>query len=882
MSLCFLLVLLTSIAASFQIPIVASFQVIIVNPGESIQSAINVASENATIIIKPGKYVERLQVIKSLTLTGEVGKSNSTIIQNSAGGTTLEILRGINSVKVANLFINGSKTYLSTGIYVKSQFNLIQNVTVANHYYGIHVYDSSYNVMRNNCILNNTLDLRVFGLYLPHFLHDIDDSNLVSGRKVYYWINQSDKKFPTDAGYIAAVNCANVTVENVEISNQFAGVTFAYTNNSNVINITSALNEYGVYLLCSKGNTVSNSTLTQNFWDGILLITSTDSQLESNIVKFNDRGICFSYTPLIPAWSDNNVIRKNILANNREGVYLENSSRNQIVENTIANSTIGIDLVDQTQNCTVFHNNFLNNAENVGFFPAPPPLSAHSFDNGYPSGGNFWSNYVGQDIFKGKHQNETGIDGIGDTEHNVTTGIFDHYPLMHPYGSIRNLNTSLIYLTLQAAIAAPETLEKHIIFVKSGTYREPIVIQKPLIVCGENKDSTVIITGPSSHAVTVLASNVTLKGFTISNEGGLAYSYGLWLVGASYNILQNNIVTGKYVGIMLENRSSNNIIQNNQIIGNNQYGIFVKRYCDRNIIFNNSILANDWNGIELAYSEENIIEANMIANNGGYGFEIPIYGLASNNVIFHNNFVNNSWNNPSGRQAADFWTNRWNSDGEGNYWCDYSGADTDRDGIGNTPYFINGELDGELETLHIDQFPLMGKYSVFMFYGEQISVISNAEHIEPKYTVESHEGNLTLNVTAEVPVEGFLRIRVSRKLINTPYKILLDGQEISEPQARELPCSDEVFLCLYVSTSSGEHFVDVNGYSVIPEPLNQTILMFLFLSAAICLLVKALYRNKNCKLENLNTAGHRASDTKGLSDSFSKSCLERRSTNVLL
>jgi hypothetical protein len=76
-----------------------------------------------------------VRINRSLTLTGEVGKNNSTIIQNPAGGTALEISRGINSVTVANLFINGSKAYLSTGMYVRSQFNVIRNVTVANHYY---------------------------------------------------------------------------------------------------------------------------------------------------------------------------------------------------------------------------------------------------------------------------------------------------------------------------------------------------------------------------------------------------------------------------------------------------------------------------------------------------------------------------------------------------------------------------------------------------------------------------------------------------------------------------------------------------------------------------------------------------------------------------
>ncbi|MCZ2856458.1 MAG: hypothetical protein O2U62_05145, partial [Candidatus Bathyarchaeota archaeon] len=52
----------------------------------------------------------------------------------------------------------------------------------------------------------------------------------------------------------------------------------------------------------------------------------------------------------------------------------------------------------------------------------------NTWDNGYPSGGNYWSDYNGTDYFNGPYQNITGSDGIGDTPYNIQIGNQDSYP----------------------------------------------------------------------------------------------------------------------------------------------------------------------------------------------------------------------------------------------------------------------------------------------------------------------------------------------------------------------------------------------------------------------------------------------------------------------
>jgi outer membrane protein assembly factor BamB len=78
----------------------------------------------------------------------------------------------------------------------------------------------------------------------------------------------------------------------------------------------------------------------------------------------------------------------------------------------------------------IFHNSFVSNTNQ-----AYTAGSANVWDDGYPSGGNYWSDYNGTDSNSGLHQNETGSDGIGDVPYVIDVNNTDRYPLMAPVGS---------------------------------------------------------------------------------------------------------------------------------------------------------------------------------------------------------------------------------------------------------------------------------------------------------------------------------------------------------------------------------------------------------------------------------------------------------------
>ncbi len=125
--------------------------------------------------------------------------------------------------------------------------------------------------------------------------------------------------------------------------------------------------------------------------------------------------------------SNCNLIGNNI-TENIDGIRIDNSTRNNIIGNNITANRHG---THPSQGNTFYHNNFMNSTDKHVYFDSPSHIDI--WDNGYPSGGNYWSNYSGLDEKKGQSQNEAGSDGIGDAPHIIDPNNTDKYPLMAPY-----------------------------------------------------------------------------------------------------------------------------------------------------------------------------------------------------------------------------------------------------------------------------------------------------------------------------------------------------------------------------------------------------------------------------------------------------------------
>jgi parallel beta-helix repeat protein len=276
----------------------------------TIQQALDAADPGEKIQVTAGTYEEDITVEKSLTLKGE-GPGN-TIIDGK--GT-----RNVVTVKASNVKING--------------------FTIRNGSYGIYIGYSTACTLRDNHIEDNRWNLAVWGDEWQHYVHDIDPTNLVDGKPVYYWINQRERRVPTDAGFVAVINCTQITVENLNLTPNEQGVLFLNTEESTIRKVTTKKSDLGIYLLASHNNLIINNTIEFVSYKGILL------------------------------WS---------------------SHKNTITGNTLRNGILGVGLQTSNNN-TIYHNNFIDNKVQLESYG-----SSNTWDNGEE--GNYWSDYSGEDL----------------------------------------------------------------------------------------------------------------------------------------------------------------------------------------------------------------------------------------------------------------------------------------------------------------------------------------------------------------------------------------------------------------------------------------------------------------------------------------------------
>ncbi|MFQ6067981.1 MAG: NosD domain-containing protein [Candidatus Bathyarchaeia archaeon] len=262
------------------------------------------------------------------------------------------------------------------------------------------------------------------------------------------------------------------------------------------------------------------------------------------------------------------------------------------------------------------------------------------------------------------------------------------------------------------------------VFVRSGTYFERLVVNKSLTLVGEDKEDTIIDGNWTGTVVKIVADDVSLTGFTIRNAGYTFFYSAVFVQNSSDINLSQNIMENSSVGIYFE-YSNNSTITDNTVVGHYWYdqGIRLVRSnsclvsgndvsggwainlitCYNNTVTDNLVFSKGKYGIRLGWSHGNLIIGNTILNATSV-YVASSWGLwssyySTDNTIFHNNFLNNT-NQAHGHNLTNIWDNGY----EGNYWSDYSGADLDGDGIGDTPYVI--------DVNNTDNHPLMTPYMI--------------------------------------------------------------------------------------------------------------------------------------------------------------------------
>jgi parallel beta-helix repeat protein len=248
------------------------------------------------------------------------------------------------------------------------------------------------------------------------------------------------------------VNLSGFTIKNNGNNEDDAGIKIHsnYTNISN--NIIKDCDTLGIILENAHHNTIFNNIFQNYINISTILLWNTSSY---NTILKNNITNCVGAIN-IGKGSHNNNITENNIDNNTIGIYLwkNTTSNNLIFRNSIINTTYNGILIEEATSNKIYENQFEKNGIGIriiGQNPSNKNMIYHNnfinntiqsydecnqtWDNNYPSGGNYWNDYTDNDLLSGSNQNNSGSDGLGDTPYYITVNTTqDRYPLIYPWG----------------------------------------------------------------------------------------------------------------------------------------------------------------------------------------------------------------------------------------------------------------------------------------------------------------------------------------------------------------------------------------------------------------------------------------------------------------
>ncbi|MES2148443.1 MAG: nitrous oxide reductase family maturation protein NosD [Pseudomonadota bacterium] len=373
--------------------------------GQSIAAALAQAKPGDTVVVGPGVYRENLVIDKALTLRGE---QRPTISGQNRG----DVLR----VRASDVTIDGF-LLRDSGADLGAQ-----NA-------GVYVVPGADRTTVRNCELSNML----FGIWLEKSIGALITGNTITGKRelqsaargngiqVYNTrdteVIGNDISDVRDGIYVDISNHA--LFRGNKIHHVRYGTHYMNTNYSTWENNESYQNRGGLALMEVRNLIVRNNIAWGNEDHGIMLRTIQDSLIENNVVAGNGRGF-FVYD------AEYNVLRNNLVINNRVGVHLTAGSSNNEVDG----------------------NDFIGNEEQVKF------VAAHDVDWGRKRG-NYWSNYSGWD------QDGDGVGDVAYLANDLVDRLNWQYPLIKLLLTSPSVQTLRFVARQFPVLRAPSVQDRH-------------------------------------------------------------------------------------------------------------------------------------------------------------------------------------------------------------------------------------------------------------------------------------------------------------------------------------------------------------------------------------------------------------------------------------
>lgn len=328
-----------------------------------LQLFVEVTPSGGVLRPPPGIYAGPVEITRPITIDGEGkvtidGGGQGTVLSIKADGT---VLRGVRITNSGN-----SHDGVDAALLLEANDSLIENNTIDESLFGIHVKHANDNVIRGNRISSkqHSLSLRGDGIRMWYSHNNLIEGNEINNVRDLLVTNSSD----------------NHIVRNT-IRNSRVGMEFVFSPDNRVEGNTIDNNSTGIVVLYSNGLIIRDNRLSHmrsTAGSALALKESSKVVIEDNEVLHCAIGVGAN----APTHSENIYqLNRNHFAYNDIALYFYGEKGGHIIHN----------------------NRFENNLVQVAV-SAPMTALANKWN------GNNWDDYTGFDL---------DYDGIGDSPHEI-------------------------------------------------------------------------------------------------------------------------------------------------------------------------------------------------------------------------------------------------------------------------------------------------------------------------------------------------------------------------------------------------------------------------------------------------------------------------------
>ena len=350
------------------------------------------------------------------TLEGEGKDSSGVWLQDKTNVT-------ITNIRIRNFTVGITFSHYASRWEVNDNYTTnctVQSSTIERCFYGLSFKWPINCTIKNNFITNNTFGIWSDGksnTYRNNIINenkygfgesdeagnDVDDSNIINGKPIRYWINRYNETVPSTTSMVILRNCSRIRVQNLNLTGNGNGIVLYRTTDTEIFgnNITDNQGR-GMEVLLSFNNSIIGNRITNNGDDGIREHGSGYNVVSNNLIQANDHGIYFCTT------STHEVIANNRIIANRAGSTLGICSYSNITGNLVlGNSGWGLGI---GEGCFVARNNVTENNGTGIVFYGPNNIIVSNWVS---------KNKIGIETYKGVNNNISSNSIVKNTKFGI-------------------------------------------------------------------------------------------------------------------------------------------------------------------------------------------------------------------------------------------------------------------------------------------------------------------------------------------------------------------------------------------------------------------------------------------------------------------------------